>query len=717
MRILLVVLMLIGASWAAACDEDTATQVDEQQSAQVSPQPEDTRSQGGGARSAPQTAQAPALSEDENGEAGRARADSPMDTEPQQREASSLQASDEVRSASQTTQVPELDEDEDGEVGRSQADSPTDSESQQREASSLQMADPGFAVAQLETDQLVGAARPDGEPDDSLVLKASDGPFPILGRSADSAWIALRFRLNVNRWQPYVPVWVPAVQLRTNRALAELPVFVNGGAHAISLDEAGVPDGGLAVTDQLYHWHWLEDGSLVGSNAKGAWRWWPGTGELRLLADSPFGLVSPDGNYVANVHCPTSDQSIYRCANTVTISPVDGSISPLDGDGSIRFLNVSPFGGASWRLSDYIQWFPDSRHLLVVSDYIARWANWFQDRPEILGVDGSRYRFPENESARLLPDGSLLFWQNTDRGLLLQKRRLDQLNLDHTTGEWFEVEEPEGVPPIASSDGKRLVAFGRPVGIGGVHAWHLIDLVNGESRQIVQASLFSQEEELSDRATNRWKPLLFTENSVYLMFTGGGWVDVPTELLAGQELLRHDLDTGASQLVDVAFGRWGGQPYALCSDDCELMVIWVSRGYGYLISRSGENDALRAIYIELGGGERRGYDVWFDVYELSPDGTQLSTLRRDHRGYVEEHPGYDQEGFAMLQWHEFTDLIDEDSWWVHEFRIIDTADGHVIHRYRTLAEECGEGSQRAGWSPDGRWLVVAGDTTMCWSHP
>ena len=200
------------------------------------------------------------------------------------------------------------------------------------------------------------------------------GTYPLLGRSFDHQWIAVR----LERIDPAIG-WIAADAAENELETESLPIVLSTGLEIFEFDELGHLTGSMLIqAPNTWEWHtdeeFLVSRYIDGERFGEAWNPW--TDERRPVSDMLFGDVSPDGRYVADVEwMDLSDDRGY-----------DIALIHLNSGEQVRFENVSrPIPtDCCWPST---RWSPDSRWYLTVL---------FSRDPAVstrvfaLGIDGRR---------------------------------------------------------------------------------------------------------------------------------------------------------------------------------------------------------------------------------------------------------------------------------------------------------------------------------------
>lgn len=499
------------------------------------------------------------------------------------------------------------------------------------------------------------ATRPGGE---FAAHRLAGSSHPILGRSVDGQWIALR----VDALHPeYVWTWTDTVAL--NRDISELPIYVGEWMQTMSIDNAGWVGEPSTTIAPLYHWQWRADGTIVGSRA-GLWHWHPASGELRRFADAQWVKFSPDGRYAASGCCQD-----YQAGDLMR----DVTIMPVDGREPIVFTNANSWHFTHQSEDPTLRWSPDSTH--VLSAIRADGSSQFEPRYAILGIDGSRTDVPWRERFGWLPDGTLY-----DAGG-------DLIRVYEADGSLIREIPFRGRPIMRIGVSDDLLAVGQAA--NPRDGYWLIDLNSGEQTKLPSPFDLAPR----NRGGSGWRPLVFAGGSLYFFRTTLGGGQVP----GGGLLYRYDIDSGAAVKVDDTLGYdFGDWPRVAeqCPRECERFALATDPGRLIIIDPARD----QAVSVPLPAGARRVH-----VVDWSPDGAQLLVR------LLRETAEYDEAGFATHSenWEHDWEFA------VSEYLIIRAADGSILQRFRAPVDECWTAGHTGAWSPDGRWLAFGGDYVDC----
>ena len=454
----------------------------------------------------------------------------------------------------------------------------------------------------------------------------TDHRYPILGRSVDSQWIALRLELLNPGY-----AWTPLDRLSLNLGVAELPIIVATGMEVLSVDPGGGLGATYAATTQFQRWQWRSDNTIVGSNDQGLWHWNPLSGDLRRFAEPQWVQFSPDGRYAASGF--GGDFGAGDWLRDVIITPVDGA-KPIVFEAANQYRFTHHDSDPS------LLWSPNSQYLLSTL-YDEAWSGYV-----ILGVDGSRVELETSGWAVWLDDATLRI-RNGQRdsiyrpdGTLLRETEAARITID-----------PESSPPYP---------FDRPA--------------RGNPQR-------------------GWKQLLETSSEYAFAY----WVgpDDPDSPDGAALYLYEARSNTARPLLGIERGAVWRAPHILWSDDQQRFAVsWVG-GSVYIV----EARTLRTIELP----EVRG-DALGALIDWSTDGNQL--LIR----YRSAVPEFGSRGFAAFP--NLHSAIWPGEWVIAEYRIINAADGSVLHTFRADGNQCSNG-HRAEWSPDGSWLAFGGLVVDC----
>lgn len=506
---------------------------------------------------------------------------------------------------------------------------------------------------------------PQTEPD-SFHLRGGTR-LPILGRSADSEWIALRLDLLNPAY-----AWTPVDRLTLNVPVSELPILVATGMEALSVDPDGSLGASYAATAQFTTWQWRDDQTIVGSNQRGLWHWNPLAGELRRFAVPQWVKFSPDGRYAASGS--GGDFWTDDWTRDVVISPVDGGEPLIFGEANrYRFTHHDS--------DPSLRWSPDSRY--VLSAYLALSADAETDEPwgyYILGVDGSRALLAVQsayQSVYWLPDSTLLIWdENQFRFYRPDGNLLRELTLDLDASIHLYRYPDSGTAALVTTEQGR----------GG---WHRLDLATGELTALPPPL---NQRPLRTNAWQGWMAQPLNGHSAIVYWRGPD----PDEAAPDPPVYLYDVRSSSARPLDsVQRGSVRHGPDVLWSDDGQRFALSWFGGSAYVI----ETDTLSTLELPEVAVSPLGA-----LIDWSPDGSRL--LVRSIRSV----PEFDRRGFAAFP--NFRYVVDFGDWTLAEYLIIDAASGAILSRFRADGNQCSNG-HRAEWSPDGRWLAFGGVVVDC----
>lgn len=350
-----------------------------------------------------------------------------------------------------------------------------------------------LAMAEIVAGNAPLAQRPHGQ-FDGYELKGGDGAqFPIVGRTADGKWIALRVRALTPNF-----VWTPIHFVSPNVDSDEIPILIASGTEALSADSSGEFGVRYAATDAFRRWGWLGDGTLVGTNDDGAWHWDPETGVHRRLTEADTTMiVSPDGRYVVSQHCADATTNSGWCAHEVAISAIDsaGLGEPVSFPGAY-LMTFDPRQPRQPYPS--LMWAPDSLHL-IARNGPSRESGWL-----VLSVNGTSSALPVSARPRWLSDSTLLV-EDGQKGF-------EVYGTDGTLLRSIRFERADGPRQRHSTFEPMMVVAGQPDGNEQLAGFYLIDLATGELDPLPAPldHIVDQQE-----ARPYWAPLLFSGDSIY----------------------------------------------------------------------------------------------------------------------------------------------------------------------------------------------------------
>jgi Tol biopolymer transport system component len=266
---------------------------------------------------------------------------------------------------------------------------------------------------------------------------------------------------------------------------------------------------------------------------------------------------------------------------------------------------------------ELLDWTPDGRSLLFVSDRSGTWDIWSvriaggkpQGEPELLKKDFGRY----TQFMGFVPDGSLCCRTITPSG------RLYFGEIDIETGKVLVPPTPvatryNGAPTrIAwSPDGRRLlyVSFGRAMG-------------NGNNNLTIRSAETGEERFLSTSLRNVWD-VLWAPGSRSLLAWG--------MTVAGNAQFRVDAETG--EITKLAEGRWSPK----MSQDGKVMVYMGQGGIRRRNLETGEDAVVEKVAV-------RSFE------DLSPDGREVVFQGGGAVKIASLDGGEPRELFRSSLWH------------------------------------------------------------------
>lgn len=132
------------------------------------------------------------------------------------------------------------------------------------------------------------------------------GSYPVLGRSLDGKWLALR----VDALEPPV-VWRSAIGLKLDFDPSDLPIFLSAGLEVVTIDSDGRAVSSSLAPELRGYWEWRSENELLLSEWEvGSWLWDMESGETRWLSDRDLANVSPNGAFAVDVFQADEDAPI-----------------------------------------------------------------------------------------------------------------------------------------------------------------------------------------------------------------------------------------------------------------------------------------------------------------------------------------------------------------------------------------------------------------------
>ena len=481
--------------------------------------------------------------------------------------------------------------------------------------------------------------------------------YPVMGRSLDGQWIALR----LDELEPPVG-WVQLEQLNLNVEAESLPYVLSGDTEVIQLDADGSVVGDVHRAPRLYHWQWRDDGVIVGSN-DGLWRWNPALDEQPTqFAPAQWVVYSPDGRYAASGTSP--DYESGDLTREITITEVDSGES-------ITFLDAGAAYFTHHASDPSLHWSADSRHLATRFSPLGEdpWRGFY-----VLAVDGSRTEFDGERDGHFrswLPDGTLLAQTEehlrvyTPQGVLL--RELPPAFLHHRLGSTHRTLTRPGsgeMPSVYDRQTGEQLPLPAPLDEPG---W-------------VVAEPYGR-----TQAAGRDHVLFLRANDGTVSF-------VVYDLAAHAATTYPDLNVTVSR-----------------PDYFYRSVTWSDSGdqVAFIIEEQG------GFIVDLRSGTSRTIDLapitapyeWNGIVEWSPDGRWLLTVSLRAAGE------YDDDGVSAYpaRPHYARPAIP----YIMEYRLIDAASGRVVQRFRANPDTCWDAAHTAAFSPDGQRIAFSGLFVDC----
>ncbi|MCY3569254.1 MAG: hypothetical protein OXH38_11535 [Chloroflexi bacterium] len=161
---------------------------------------------------------------------------------------------------------------------------------------------------------------PGGPP---LAWRLRSDRYPVLGRSFDGQWLALR----VETLDPPV-AWFRFGARELDFDPADLPIFLSLGIELVTLDADGRAVASMFFPEQLSHWEWRGERELLLSERdSGTWLWNVERNESRKVSERRLANVSPDGAFAVDVFHPdpSVDEWWRDPRHTAVVSLNDGS--------------------------------------------------------------------------------------------------------------------------------------------------------------------------------------------------------------------------------------------------------------------------------------------------------------------------------------------------------------------------------------------------------
>ena len=241
--------------------------------------------------------------------------------------------------------------------------------------------------------------------------------FPVIGRDFEGEWIALRMDQFAGGH-----FWAHSEDLQLSAGVEDLPILVSVETEVFRLSDAGTLASLRGRAPYFSSWRWRDNGTIVGVNSEGIWRWEIESDQLIKLEESHWVNFSPDGKHAAYGVAVDRDWNAGESARDVVIlSTVDGERHVFAGVNRRHFTHHDD--------DPSLIWSTDSR-FLISQHQSAEMGGVY-----VLGIDGSQ--------SDLLPDSA--HWI---RGSAVGFRRDEGAFrlYDPTHGEVREVTELEAGP-------------------------------------------------------------------------------------------------------------------------------------------------------------------------------------------------------------------------------------------------------------------------------
>ncbi len=144
--------------------------------------------------------------------------------------------------------------------------------------------------------------------------------YPVLGRSLDAQWLALR----VSALDPPV-VWLPIGRRQLDFNPADLPIFLSAGLELVTLDSDGRAISSIFASQAWRNWEWRNDQELLlHGSGDGTWLWDVERNETRKLSDRWLSNVSPDGAFaVRHFQTETAAPDGQRAPSHIALVSLD----------------------------------------------------------------------------------------------------------------------------------------------------------------------------------------------------------------------------------------------------------------------------------------------------------------------------------------------------------------------------------------------------------
>lgn len=221
-------------------------------------------------------------------------------------------------------------------------------------------------------------------------LALANGRYPVLGRSLDSEWIALR----VDSLHPS-DVGLPLSEVNLEIEVADLPIYLSRGAEVVTLDADGRAVASIFFSEWSDLEMFLNDREvLLRVTERGTLVWDVMENETRWLTDRRLFNLSPDGQYAVGLFWDDESLPEYwqQPARVALVSIEDGS--------EVTFTDVTlpwPLPPMEREVGPF--WSADSRWLMSNARQVDG-----PDRYVALSVNG--------EQVEIVPSGYLRNWRS-----------------------------------------------------------------------------------------------------------------------------------------------------------------------------------------------------------------------------------------------------------------------------------------------------------------
>jgi len=156
-----------------------------------------------------------------------------------------------------------------------------------------------------------------------LVWRLRADRYPVLGRSLDGAWLALR----VGALDPPV-LWLEIGDRDLDFDPADLPLFLSLGLELVTLDAEGRAVASMFAPEQPSYWEWRDERELLLSKwDAGTWLWDVERNESRKVSERRLSNVSPDGAFAVDIFAddPSAEEWWREPRNVALVSLENGS--------------------------------------------------------------------------------------------------------------------------------------------------------------------------------------------------------------------------------------------------------------------------------------------------------------------------------------------------------------------------------------------------------